>query len=241
MNDPGVGNSSGESGLSEKLVMADQSPQVNELLQVSFMDGEAAHGYASRVEDLVGNKICIAWPTENGLRVTVRAGEELYLSFTREDASYGLRTKVEKTINEPVPLVVVESIGPITRTQRREYVRVGVSIPVELIGVPDPSAAVESPVVLLIKSKTLDLSGGGFSLYYKDAVASGTIFETRFSLPGVSEEFHLRSKLVRCERREDAQRNRIHRLGLMFLDMPESRRSRIVRFVFGVQKSAVRS
>jgi len=46
--------------------------------------------------------------------------------------------------------------------------------------------------------------------------------------------------MVRCERREDAQRNRIHRLGLMFLDMPESNRSRIVRFVFGVQKSAVR-
>jgi c-di-GMP-binding flagellar brake protein YcgR len=41
-------------------------------------------------------------------------------------------------------------------------------------------------------------------------------------------------------RREDAQRNRIYRLGLMFLGMPESTRSRIVRFVFGIEKSAVR-
>jgi c-di-GMP-binding flagellar brake protein YcgR len=41
-------------------------------------------------------------------------------------------------------------------------------------------------------------------------------------------------------RREDAQRNRIYRLGLMFLGMPESMRSRIVRFVFGIEKSAVR-
>jgi len=54
------------------------------------------------------------------------------------------------------------------------------------------------------------------------------------------EEFRLRAKLVRCDRREDAHRNRIHRLGLMFLDMPESSRSRIVRFVFAAQKSAVR-
>jgi len=218
--------------------MSDISPQVNELLQVSFMDGESAQGYSSRVEDLDGGKICIAWPTENGLRVSVRAGEEVFLSFTREDAAYGLRAKVEKTVAEPVPVVVVEPIGSVTRTQRREFVRVRTSVPVEMIGVPDPSQ--ETTVVLLIKTRTLDLSGGGFAVYYKDAVPAGTIFETKFSLPGMPEEFHLRAKLVRCERREDAQGNRIHRLGLMFLDMPESTRSRIVRFVFGVQKSAVR-
>ena len=220
--------------------MSDVSPQVNELLQVTFMDGESAHGYSSRVEDLDGAKICIAWPTENGLRVSVRAGEEVFLSFTREDAAYGLRAKVEKTVGQPVPVVVVEPVGSVTRTQRRDFVRVSASIPVEMIGVPDPSNTDETPVVLLIKARTLDLSGGGFSVYYKDVVPSGTVFETRFSLSGTAEEFHLHAKLVRCERREDAQRNRIHRLGLMFLDMPESTRSRIVRFVFGVQKSAVR-
>jgi len=214
------------------------SPQVNELLQVNFIHGESAQAYSSRVEDLDGAKICIAWPTENGLRVSVRAGEEVFLSFTREDASYGLRAKVEKTTAEPVPIVVVEPLGSITRTQRREFVRVRTSVPVELIGVPDPSQ--ETTVVLLIKTRTQDLSGGGFAVYHKDAVPTGTIFETRFSLPGTPEEFHLQSKLVRCDRREDAQRNRIYRLGLMFLDMPEGTRSRIVRFVFGVQKSAVR-
>jgi len=99
------------------------SLQVNELLQVSFKDGESAQAYSSRVEDLDGAKVCIAWPTENGLRVSVRAGEELFLSFTRQDASYGLRAKVEKTVAEPLPLVVVEPIGSVTRTQRREYVR----------------------------------------------------------------------------------------------------------------------
>jgi c-di-GMP-binding flagellar brake protein YcgR len=159
--------------------------------------------------------------------VTVRAGEEVFLSFTREDAAYGLRAKVERTTAEPVPVVVVEPVGSITRTQRREFVRVRTSIPVELIGVPDPSQ--ESEVVLLIKTRTLDISGGGFAVFHKDAVPQGTIFETRFSLPGTPED-----------RREDAERNRIYRLGLMFLDMPEGTRSRIVRFVFGVQKSAVR-
>ena len=135
-------------------------------------------------------------------------------------------------------MVVVEPIGSVTRTQRREFVRVRTSIPVELIGVPDPSQ--KTIVVLLIKTQTLDISGGGFAVYYKDAVPAGTVFATKFSLPGTPEEFCLRVKLVRCDRREDAHRNRIHRLGLMFLDMPESLRVRIVRFVFAAQKSAVR-
>lgn len=220
--------------------MSDVLPQVNELLQISFLNGEAMHGYSSRVEDLDGAKICIAWPTENGLRVSVRAGEEVFLSFTREDAAYGMRAKVESTVNQPLPVVVVEPLGKVTRTQRRDFVRVKVSIPVELIGATDRANTDETPVVLLIKARTVDMSGGGFSVYYKDAVALGTVFETRFSLPGIAEEFHIHSKLVRCERRSDAQGSRIHRLGLMFADMPESTRSRIVRFVFGIQKSAVR-
>src|SRR4030095_4428343 len=137
-----------------------------------------------------GGKICIAWPTENGLRVSVRAGEVVFLSFTREDAAYGLRAKVEKNVTERVPVVGVEPIGSVTRTQRREFVRVRTSIPVEMIGMPDPSQ--ESTVVLLIKTRTLDLSGGGFAVYHKDAVLSGTVFETKFSLPGTPEEFGFR-------------------------------------------------
>ena len=76
--------------------MSDTSPQVNELLQVSFMDGESAHGYSSRVEDLDSGKICIAWPTENGLRVSVRAGEEVFLSFTRKTLRMGCGRKWKK-------------------------------------------------------------------------------------------------------------------------------------------------
>ena len=51
-------------------------------------------------------------------------------------------------------MVVVEPIGSVTRTQRREFVTVRMSIPGELIGVPDPSQ--ETTVVLLIKTQTLD-------------------------------------------------------------------------------------
>jgi c-di-GMP-binding flagellar brake protein YcgR len=220
--------------------MSDVAPQVNELLQVSFVDGESSVGYASRVEDLDGRKVCIAWPTENGIRVSVRAGEELLLSFTRQDAAYQLRAKVEKTMNQPLPVVVVEPLGSATRTQRRDYVRVAVNIPVEIIGSPSPSSDDETPVVLLIKTRMLDLSGGGFGVHYKDAVQMGTVFEVRFSLPGTSEELHLHAKLVRCERKSDSQGSRIHRLGMAFMDMPESTRSRIVRFVFSVQQSGLR-
>lgn len=228
------------SGIGPLLSMKDTSIEVNELLQVTFGD-KSSHSYASRVEDVLDKNVQIAWPTENGIRVALRRGEELSVSFTRDDAAYGFRGTVENTISEPVPLVTVVLKGPVVRTQRRDDVRVRTSIPVELVGVPTTAeAAGAEPVVLLIKATTLDISGGGFAVCYRDAVPVGMIFEVKFKLPDSSDLFTTSAKVVRCTSGLDAQRNKIHRLGLMFMKMPESSRSRIVRYVFGVQKLSIR-
>jgi c-di-GMP-binding flagellar brake protein YcgR len=222
--------------------MKDVSLQVNELLQVSFPQGESSRSYASRVEDLDQEKIHIAWPTDSGLRVPARAGDTLFLSFTREDAAYGVQVKVESARTSPVPILILEPEGPLQRTQRRENVRVYVRIPVELIGIPDPSAAKEhaAPVVLLVKTDAVDFSAGGMGILYKEAIQPGTVLECRFRLAGQPDPFHLPARVVRCASSLDLQRNRVFRIGLMFLDMSESLRSRIVRYVFTVQNSMIR-
>ncbi len=220
--------------------MKDIVIEVNELLQVS-LGGDSSRSYSSRAEDVQDKSVQIAWPTESGVRVALRSGEELFVSFTREDAAYGFRGKVDKTISEPLPLVTVTRIGAVVRTQRRDNVRVRTSIPVELVGVPAThEVGGAEPVVLMIKAMTLDISGGGFAIYYRDTVPVGTIFEVKFKLPDNPDLFTTSAKLMRCMSGLDAQRNRINRLGLMFMNMPESMRSRVVRFVFGVQNSSVR-
>jgi|SoiMethySBSTD1v2_1073268.scaffolds.fasta_scaffold1610989_1 c-di-GMP-binding flagellar brake protein YcgR len=222
--------------------MKNVAVEVNELLQISFPDQSSSRSFSSRVEDVEQDYINIAWPTDNGLRVPVRIDERLFVSFTREDAAYGFLAKVQRTQTEPVPVLVMEPIAAVERTQRRENVRVRVRLPVELIGSVEPadSESSHSSVVLLIKGNTFDFSGGGLGLLHHQLVPLGSVLECRFSLPGNSEPFKIPVKVVRCAQELDAQRNRIFRVGLMFFGISERTRSRIIRYVFGIQNSVVR-
>jgi c-di-GMP-binding flagellar brake protein YcgR len=209
--------------------------EVNELVQVTVMEGQSSRAYSSRVEDTVGQKVSIAWPTDSGMRIPFHANEKLFLTYHRKDAIYGVKVLVEQTIHTPIPLLVVRPISETERIQRREFVRVAAMIAVELAGKEDPQASQE---VTVIRANTIDLSGGGFSIHHQSPLPAGTVFETKLSLPG-GPPLKLLAKVVRHERRVDVHQNRIVRIGLMFLSIPESARSRIVRYVFEAQTSSI--
>lgn len=216
------------------------SLEINELVQVSFPDDTAARTFSSRIEDVKENDLYLSWPTDGGSRVPLHGGESLQLSFTREDAIYGLEVSVKKTLTQPFPMVVVQLSTPIQRTQRRENVRVRALLPVELIGEIEQTNPDEDPQIIRIKTNTLDISAGGFAIRHKDPIPMGAIFETKLSLPGSSEPIKVTAKVVRCGAQLDIQKIRVHQLGMMFVSISESLRSRIVRYVFGIQNTAFR-
>jgi c-di-GMP-binding flagellar brake protein YcgR len=209
--------------------------EVNDLVQVAVVEGSSTRAYSSRVEDSAGQTVSIAWPTDSGTRIPFHASEELFLTYQRKDAIYGVKVVVEQTIHSPIPVLVVRPISETQRIQRREFVRVATMIAVELVGKVDPAAGQEATV---IKANTIDLSGGGFSVHHQSPLPEGTVFETKLSLPG-GPPLKLLAKIVRNERRVDVHQNRIVRIGLMFLSIPESARSRIVRYVFEAQTSGI--
>jgi c-di-GMP-binding flagellar brake protein YcgR len=210
------------------------SLEVNELVQVTVTEGESSRAYSSRVEDTVGQSVSIAWPSDSGMRIPFHRNEKLYLTYQRKDAIYGVQVVVEQTIHSPIPMLVVRPISQTQRIQRREFVRVAAMIAVELVGKEDSGA---SDPILVIKANTIDLSGGGFSIHHQSALPAGAVFETKLSLPGGPLE--LLAKVVRIERRVDVHQNRIVRIGLTFLSISESARSRIVRYVLEAQASGV--
>jgi c-di-GMP-binding flagellar brake protein YcgR len=211
------------------------SLEVNDLVQVAVADDSGARAYSSRVEDTAGQKVSIAWPTDSGMRIPFHADEKLFLTYQRTDAIYGVQVVVEQTIHNPIPLLVVRPISKTQRIQRREFVRVAAMIAVELVGKVDPAANQDATV---IKANTIDLSGGGFSVHHHSPLPTGTVFETKLTLPG-GPPLKLLAKVVRHERRVDVHQNRIVRIGLMFLSIPESAQSRIVRYVFEAQSTSV--
>jgi c-di-GMP-binding flagellar brake protein YcgR len=213
--------------------------EVNKLIQLRLVDGDSSHSYVSRVDDIRDNQIYIAWPTDGGMQAPVRKGDTLAMSFTREDAIYDANVRVDATQAEPQPLLVIRVVGQVKRTQRRENVRVRVNVPMELMGAMQVEGR-SAPVVIHIKANVLDFSGGGFSLQHKEEIPLGTLLESRFSLPGINEPFKLAVKVVRCGAEPDIHGGHNYRLGVMFLDMHESIRSRMIRFVFGAQNTVIR-
>jgi c-di-GMP-binding flagellar brake protein YcgR len=209
--------------------------EVNELVQVTVMEGQSSRAYSSRVEDTVGQRVSIAWPTDSGMRIPFHANERLFLTYQRKDAIYGVKVLVEQTVHTPIPLLVVRPISETERIQRREFVRIATMIAVELAGKEDPQASRE---VTVIRANTIDLSGGGFSIHHQSPLPADMVFETKLSLPG-GPPLKLLAKVVRHERRVDVHQNRIVRIGLMFVSIPESARSRIIRYVFEAQTSSI--
>ena len=223
-----------------KSAMQPEFVEVNELLQVSVVDDPDKRAYPSRVEDIAGQRVSIAWPTDSGMRIPFHTGEKLSLTYVRQDAVYGVEVMVDDTIHSPIPILLVHSISAVQRLQRREFVRVATMLAIELAGKVDlPETAATRDEVLIIKTHTIDISGGGVAIQHKWPLPVGTVFEIRLSLPGAS-PLKLLAKVVRHEPRLDAYQTRLFRIGLMFLSIPEKARSRIIRYVLEVQSSAAR-
>jgi c-di-GMP-binding flagellar brake protein YcgR len=215
--------------------------EVNELVQIQAVDDPNSRTYHSRVEDASDERISISWPTEAGMRIPFHKKENLFLSFTRQDAVYGFHASVTETIQGPIPMLILHATGEIQRIQRREYVRVISLVPVELSAVmTTPSNSEDSqPNVLSIRTNTVNISGGGIAIHHKSPVPLGIIFQLALTLPGHHEPLQLSARVVRNEAREDVNKNRFFLVGLQFLSIPERLRSRIVRHVFDVQKAAL--
>jgi c-di-GMP-binding flagellar brake protein YcgR len=213
--------------------------EVNELVQIQLVDDPNSRTYYSRVEDASGDRLNISWPTEAGVRIPFHKSEQLFISFTRQDAVYGFQASVTATIPGPIPMLIVQSSGEIERIQRREYVRVPSLLPVELTAVVSSGSSESSPDVVSIKTNTVNVSGGGFAIHHRFVLPVGTMLQVKLTLPGHPEPLPLSARVVRNESREDVHKNRFFMIGVQFVTIPERIRMRIVRHVFDAQKAAL--
>jgi c-di-GMP-binding flagellar brake protein YcgR len=151
----------------------------------------------------------------------------------RQDAVYAFRAVVEQRSQLPIPRLELRPTGCAERIQRRQYFRVKVSMPVELIG----NNVDASGLVAHLRSRTHDVSGSGISIRHPDPIPVGTVFETRLILPGELPPVKAVSKVVQSVLAL-SDRN-VYHVGMHFLTIKEADRSRIIRVLFRIQQSAV--
>lgn len=214
-----------------------QSPrlQINDLIQVRILDGEVRDPYPSRVEDLTGDEMVIAWPTEKGMPLPVVAGQVVSVSFVHDGRYYGFDGTVRETTREPLPVLVLHVPVQPSRIERRDNVRVNVPVPVELtervVSLSEYRSQGEQNV---IRTVTVNISGGGFAIHHGTFIPVGTVFDAKLFLPDREDPVSIVAKVVRYSDTPEGDQCQI---GFAYSQVSEKVRSRIVRFVFAAQIS----
>lgn len=209
--------------------------QVNDLIQIRLLDGEVLDSYPSRIEDIRGEDVVIAWPTDKGILLPIVPDQALRVSYVHDGKYYGFEGIVRETALAPLPSVVLHVPAGPDRIERRDNVRVNAPVPVELtekvVSLSEYKALGEQN---MIRTVTINISGGGFAISHGTFIPVGTVFDVSMALPDKKDPISIAAKVVRCAE-SDAEGQ--HLLGFSYLNISEKMRSRIVRFVFAAQIS----
>jgi c-di-GMP-binding flagellar brake protein YcgR len=212
------------------------SADINDLLQIKFPDDPDSPSSASRVDDIVDERLLIAWPTEGGVLVPVHQNQSLTISFVRDDAIYTFTGIVEDMRRIPINQVTIRPASSCERIQRRQFFRAKIVLSVDFVMQDGLGGQGDSkPRAQAFKAFTYDISGSGLAIRQKAAVPSGSLLEAKFHLPGEQNEIKVLCQVVHCTNLSAASEEKLHHFGMHFLAISEANRTRIVRHVFKAQ------
>lgn len=136
-------------------------PVINQTIELFLKPDEPASQYASRVADITDETIAVELPFKKaGSLLSLPVGTLLHIRYTDDmNAQCEFETRVVSTRKDNVQLALIEKppLERITRTQRRNYLRV----PAEL------EVAVQTPSEKFV-ARTQDVSGGGVSFHCEE-------------------------------------------------------------------------
>ncbi len=212
--------------------------EVNDLLQIQIPDDPNSLSYRSRVNDIVQGRLLVPWPTDKGIPIPIHQNQTLTVSFVRDDAVYTFSGIVEDRKKEPTAILLLRPAGPPERIQRRHFFRVKSTLPLELMGQEQNSDKDDAaPRMLSIKALTFDISGSGLSIRHKESVPAGTLLDCKLALPEDKAVIKILCKVAHSERISASNEEPMYHIGMFFLSIKDSDRTRVVRHVFKVEQA----
>lgn len=162
-------------------------------------------------------------PRVGGVPVAVRVGRKVRLQYRRNMVPC---TATGVVMTGPDDGLWIE-VHSVERLQRRAAVRVPLQMDVE-VSLPAPFG--EDPEVIL--AVTENLSAGGALLRTTEELERGWSLRLRFTLPGDTEEFTMRARVVHTSA-DERRTQRRYRAGVEFLGLEHEDREYLVRYTLG--------
>ncbi|MBV8258072.1 MAG: PilZ domain-containing protein [Actinobacteria bacterium] len=184
-------------------------------------------GLTSRVEhadEARPDRVAIATPSRDGVDVPLHSGDELELEWTPDEGPRQIKVRVLGDAKLRVPAIIVELIGQAQGVQRRDNVRLPVSLGLQVWEIVADDEHDPPPMI----GSVYDLSGGGMQARIPRRLHIGDRFWVRFELP--ERGFIETEAVVRRHIAGDVY-------GLEFEDMSSADRERIIRTIFSIMRA----
>ncbi|HWO95712.1 MAG TPA: PilZ domain-containing protein [Bacillus sp. (in: firmicutes)] len=204
------------------------------LLRLEPFSEETAEKFNCKVVEREADRLFVSYPIheETGKTTFMLDGTQLSVSFIgRDNVVYFFQSEVIGRTKKTFPVIALRYPGDhrVLRIQRRQYVRVPVSVSVAI----HPIEGKFSPFV----TRTEDISAGGVAVFINQniEVKHNEFVKVWLTLPMQSNEFsylELRARVVRVVSPEEG---RSGKLSLQFLDVEDRKKEKIIRFVFEQQ------
>lgn len=205
--------------------------RINQLIEIELSEGDKSEYLPSRIEEIKDNYLYVSMPMRKGTLLPMRIGQEIRVLMRHKNGMVGFLTRVVGRKREPIPYLIItkpERIVPVN--QKREYVRLNVSLPVRFRVIDEEEAQIEEGV-------TIDISAGGALVSTRAEVKAGQKMEIEIVLsPG--NIFSCQAHAIRTFEKR-ANENAIW-VAVEYNDISEADRDRIFKFIFEKQREWIK-
>ncbi len=142
-----------------------------ERLRLQVGGDDNAGMYSCRISDIVDDHLVISRPYFEGGKSLLADNRIVTAYCARADAAYSFTARIKETEPKSSDTMYLLDIGPVTRSQRRRFVRLDIVMPLKYRLIPRPVA---NPVVLathdMTDSRTINLSAGGMLIGVSEGI-----------------------------------------------------------------------
>jgi c-di-GMP-binding flagellar brake protein YcgR len=195
----------------------------------------AGHWLPTRLEDVDGSRLHLAWPTDHERRqIPVKPGDILQVAISAEDALYSVGARLETVRHDGLPLLTLSVERGWERSQRRGAVRVGVAIK------PRIAARLDGDTRQPLRAGITNLSAGGVQLRSQDELKPGDVVELAFNVLDVNEEIDTHAIVRRVQQHEHGSVH-VWEAGCEFRGLPDKLQQKLMQFIFNQQRALARA
>ena len=212
--------------------MKPEDLKINQLVEIELKEGDASEYLPSRIEEIKEKYLYISMPMRKGALLPMRIGQEIQVMMRHRNSTVGFLTKVVGRRGGSLPYLIItkpERIVPVN--QKREYVRLNISLPVRFRVIDEEGSQIQEGV-------TIDISAGGILLSTQAEVKAGQKIEIEIAL-SPKNTFTCQAHVIRVFEKDKKDKNTT-RVAIEYDGINEAHRDKIFKFIFEKQREWIK-